>query len=467
MSRRPRRPGVKDDAGGKAALAVTTQTRALTRRMERLIETALMPRRFISYNAGFSFVRDLEAVEKRLSKWLSANPAQAVGLYEAFLAGCYEKAGEIDDSSGSFGDFVGQLHCGWIRASQAAGVDVGETATRLLEWMEADPYGFCHGLERDAAKVLTKTGLAALIKVVRERFDKAGTIEPSPAGSFSRDAPSARRRWGAALRTLYAAQKNVDTYLALAQETGVTAADCLALAAMLVARRKTGDALTWVDRGIKLAKQAPNTSMAEYELSKLKRVLLVKLGRGGEALHDAWAEYRRHPDRYTYADVMKHVPKAERAAWHGKAMEAATGSSLDSLIELFLETKELERLADLVRRSGNESLEGLSHYTTQPAAKKLAKTYPDVAARLWCAQGMRIIHAKKSKYYDAALSNFERARRCFERAGLVDQWQRIVQTVRRDHHRKAGFMAGFEEIVAGSGPSRRLSFLQRAKARWT
>ncbi|MBI1876293.1 MAG: hypothetical protein HYS05_20705 [Acidobacteria bacterium] len=91
--------------------------------MERLIETALMPGRFVSYNAGFSFVRELEAVEKRLSKWLSANPAQAVGLYETFLAGCYEKAGEIHDSSGSFGDFVGQLHCVWIKARQATGAD--------------------------------------------------------------------------------------------------------------------------------------------------------------------------------------------------------------------------------------------------------------------------------------------------------------------------------------------------------
>ncbi|MBI1876292.1 MAG: hypothetical protein HYS05_20700 [Acidobacteria bacterium] len=34
---------------------------------------------------------------------------------------------------------------------------------------------------------------------------------------------------------------------------------------------------------------------------------------------------------------------------------------------------------------------------------------------------LRIVNAKKSKYYDAALSNFERARRCFERAGLVDE----------------------------------------------
>ncbi|HEY3045416.1 MAG TPA: hypothetical protein VGJ39_15405 [Vicinamibacterales bacterium] len=148
----------------------------------------------------------------------------------------YEKAGEIDDSSGSFGDFVGQLHCGWIKARQAAGADAGETATRLLAWMEADPYGFCHDLERNAAKVLTKTGLAALIKEVRERFDKAGTIKPTPAGSFHRDAAYARRRWRAALRTLYAAQKSVDAYLALTQETGLTAADCVALATMLVAR---------------------------------------------------------------------------------------------------------------------------------------------------------------------------------------------------------------------------------------
>lgn len=445
----------------------------LTRQMERLIETALMPGRFVSYNAGFSFVRDLETVGKRLSKCLSANPAQAVGLYETFLAGCYEKAGEIDDSSGSFGDYVGQLHCVWIKARQAAGADANETATRLLAWMEADPYGFCHNLERDAARVLTKTGLAALITQVRDHFDAAGRITGGPDrsghpdGSFPRNADYSRRRWGNALRALYLAQKNIEAYLALTQETGLTPPDCLALATMLVARQKTGDALTWVERGIKLSKQAPNSSVAGYEFSRLKRVLLAKLGRGGEALHAAWAEYREHPDKYTYTDLMKYVSKAERAVWHEKAMEAARGSDLDSLIELLLETKELERLADLVRRGANETLERLSHYVTEPAAKRLETIHPDVAARLWCAQGMRIVDAKKSRYYDAALSNFERARRCFVRAGLVDEWQRIVQKVRRDHHRKGGFIAGFEEIVAGSGPSRRPSFLQRAKARWT
>ena len=101
-----------------------------------------------------------------------------------------------------------------------------------------------------------------------------------------------------------------------------------------------------------------------------------------------------------------------------------------------------------------------------PAAKKLEKAHPDVAARLWCAQGMRVVNAKKSKYYGAAHSNFERARRCFEKAGLTADWQRVVEKVRSEHHRKTGFMAGFEEVVAGSGPSEKPSFLERAKARW-
>lgn len=145
----------------------------------------------------------------------------------------------------------------------------------------------------------------------------------------------------------------------------------------------------------------------------------------------------------------------------------AKHSDLDSLIELLLKTKELERLASLVRGSPDEALENISHYVTEPAAKKLEKTHPDVAARLWCAQGLHIVNAKKSKYYDAALSNFERARRCFEKAGLVTQWRGVVEKVRFEHQRKTGFMSGFEEIVAGSGPSEKPSFLERAKARWS
>lgn len=445
---------------------MTRKPRGRTDPLEGVIETALDPERFISYNASFDFVRDLEHVEEQIQRLIPTEPSRAVVLYETFLAGCYQKAEEIDDSSGSLGQFVDDVFRGWIRARQAAGAEPDQTVVRLLEWMDDDPYGFASDLDKEAAKVLDKAGLAAFMKQVRARFAAAATAKPTPGESFRRNPDYQLRRWGAALRTLYLAQKDVEAYVGLAQETGLTAQDCHALATMLVARRKPEEALAWVERGVKLDKEAPRGSMASHDLARLKRDLLTKLGRGNEALDAAWAEYREHPNKYSYDDLMKYVPKAERTAWHEKAMEAAQGAELHSLMELLLETKELERLAALVRQSKDDALEGVSHYATELAAKKLEKTHPGIAARLWRAQGMRIVKAGKSKYYDAALSNFERAKRCYEKAGLTAEWEKTVSQLRAEHYRKTGFMSGLEDLVAGSGPSDRPSFLGRAKTRW-
>ncbi len=443
---------------------MTRKPRGLTGRMEQLIESALAPGRFISYKANYDFISDIEAAEKQVASLVPTEPEIAVTLYETFLAGCNEKAEEIDDSSGSLGQFVDELFCGWIKARQAAGADPDETATRLLAWMDDDPYGFCYEIEKDAAKVFNKAGLAAFEKQVRARFD---AVAAPAAGESSRHSPDyQRRRCADMLRTIYLAQRNIEAFVALSEATGLTAKDCHDLTTMLVSRHKPAEALSWVERGLELDKKAPHGSMASHDLAHLKRDLLTKLGRGNEALDAAWAEYRAHPSKYSYDDLMKYVPKTERRAWHEKAIEAATGTDLQSLIELLIETKEIERLAAVVGERKDAAIEGVSHYATEPAAKKLEKTHPEIAARLWCAQGMRVVNAKKSKYYDAALSNFERARCCYEKAGLLADWQRVVSKVRSEHHRKTGFMSGFEEIVEGSGPSEKPSFLERAKARW-
>ena len=76
------------------------------------------------------------------------------------------------------------------------------------------------------------------------------------------------------------------------------------------------------------------------------------------------------------------------------------------------------------------------------------------------------LEAKKSKYYDAALSNFERTNLMFGKAGLAAEWEKTVSDVRTRHHRKCWFMSAFEELVAVSTPREKPSFLERAKARW-
>ena len=112
------------------------------------------------------------------------------------------------------------------------------------------------------------------------------------------------------------------------------------------------------------------------------------------------------------------------------------------------------------------SLGNISHYATEPPAMKLEKPHPELAARLWRAQAMRIVDAGKSKYYEAAAANLEWARRCYVRAGLVAEWEDAVRQIRADHYRKTTFMAAFESVAAGAGHQAPPSFLERAKDRW-
>lgn len=84
---------------------------AKTDPLEREIELALKPGAFIHDRACSKFAGELDELASRIAKLESTDPARAVALYEAFLAGCYEKVEEVDDSSGSFGQTAGQLFC--------------------------------------------------------------------------------------------------------------------------------------------------------------------------------------------------------------------------------------------------------------------------------------------------------------------------------------------------------------------
>ncbi|TMC05991.1 MAG: hypothetical protein E6J41_20205 [Chloroflexi bacterium] len=420
--------------------------------LESAIEAALDPGRFVSERACFTFVSELDEVAGDLARLVESEPQRATALYEAFVAGCQEKANEVDDSSGDLGMFVTELFQGWIRARQAMRASPDETAARLLRWMDDDQFGFTLDLPAGAARVLDRAGLAAFAGQVRARFEATR-------------AAGARGRWDDVLRTLLLAQKDVEAYAGLAEDTGVTPDDCHAMATMLVGRRRPEDALTWIDRGLALDGRR-GRSGAEIRLAELKGRVLKKLGREKEALDAVWARYREHPSRHRYDDLIKFVPTAARPAWHEKAVEAAMQTDLYSLVDLLVHTREIDRLGQLIARTSDEALEGVSHFALEPAARKLDRRYPAEAARLWRAQAVRILDQGKSRYYDAALEHLRRARRCSLKSGRPDIWEGIVSEVRERHRRKTGFMPEFERIASGSRPRPEPGFLERAKARW-
>jgi hypothetical protein len=429
--------------------------RSKTDPTEREIELALRPGGFIGYRESSSFATGLEEVAAKVHKLVDTEPGRAVKLCETFLAGCHAKADELDDSHGSFGQFAHGLICLWIKARQASGAEPNKTASTLLAWMDNDPYAFCHEIEKDVAAAFDKVGLAAFERQIRERFETASADPASWRCSHC----------SKILREIYLSQRNIQAYIRLTEQTKLEPDDCLAVAKLL-APRKPGEGLQWVERGCALDREKRWSGVA-YELKRLRREVLSKLGRRDAAGEAAWMDFLQHPSKFTYQDLMTIIPKLERKEWHEKALDAAaTGADLGSLLELYTETKESERLGKLVRGSSHEALKKVSHYFTEPAAQRLEQNHPDLAARLWCAQGMRIVDAKKSKYYDAALSKFARARDCYQQAALATEWEKIVRHVSSLHFRKTGFMRGFQALAVGAKHIEKPSFLERAKARW-
>jgi hypothetical protein len=432
--------------------------------MELRIEGALRPGDFIGYRDDGDFVEDLDGIKDEIVKLTKIGKAQrAVGLFEAFIAGCYLKAEEIDDSGGSFGAFVGELFCAWVQARQRAKADPHETATRLLVWMEKDDYGFCHRLEDDAVKVLSKAGLAAFERAVREQFDRG-----VPGGGDARAERRAsfwRRHLRDVLKTITAARDDVPAYLAVCGDD-VSPKDCEVVAQMHATGKRLAEALSWVERGLKLKDDKRWGSHDSYRLDEMKRDILKKLGRHEDALEAAWQEFTEAPSEYSYDDLMKYVPKTKRGEWHDKAMAAAEKGDLDGYLGICKRTKEWGPLAARIQRVPRAQIEAIGHYTAEPAAKGLAKAHPAAAAKVYVALGFRIVNAKKSKYYDAAIANFRAAKQCYEKAGLGGDWKKIAKTVRADHRRKSGFIKDFERIVSGEVDRPEPSFLDRARERW-
>lgn len=97
------------------------------------IEHALNFGEFITYDRSWDFVQTLENEKHKVDNLVRDGQAErAVSLYEIFLAGCYEKVNEIDDSGGNLGMFFQDLFCSWIKAREKAKYNPAETVQNIL-----------------------------------------------------------------------------------------------------------------------------------------------------------------------------------------------------------------------------------------------------------------------------------------------------------------------------------------------
>ena len=432
-----------------------------------MIETALRPGDFVSYRRSWDFVSGLEEVKSRIDDLSAAGEAdRAVDLYEIFLAGCYEKAEEMDDSGGSLSTFFQELLGCWIKARQAAGRDPAETVREITGWMDHDDYGFCFDTEGDIAAALDKEGFRLFKKHLEDRFDAAFAPFAEKDAKVIHDYPPAVHIAARCLKAIYVARRDVRSYIALCERTPASPKDCEKIADLLKAKGRPAEAMVWVERGLAIRNTRRWGSEDSYSLEGLKRKLLSKVGRKDDALQSAWSAFAKRPATFAYEELMQYVPQGDRREWHGRAMVAAKSASLADYIDLCVETKELDLLAERVSTAAPGDLEGISHYVTEKAAAVLKQRHGVLAAKIHCALALRILDAGKSKYYRHALDQLRAAKDLYGRHEQEQAWQAVVDRVRRDHSRKRSFMPSFEGIVAGDAPPAIESFEARARERW-
>ncbi|MCG6881541.1 MAG: hypothetical protein LJE96_20660 [Deltaproteobacteria bacterium] len=421
--------------------------------IESAIENALRPGDFIEYDFSWSFTSGLEEVRSIIENFTIREPVRGIDLIETFIAACYEKADEIDDSSGSFGDFVEGLFCSWVNARQSANCAAKETVDRLLAWIDNDDYGFTYNLEKEVTRFLDKEGLEEYSAAIRARFDAAVKKEHH------------RLLWGGTLKSIYAAGGDFESYISICNETELLPVDCETLAEMHLSNGKPAEALKWVEKGLEIESNTQVYRGSSYKLDTMKRDILTRLGRPEEALSDAWRDFSKHPNEFTYNELISRIPKEQHAEYHNRILEVISSAELETAVPLLVKVNEKNVLADRLRKTSIKRLESFSHFKSEPAAEILAEAHPDVAGKLYQAMGMRIVNAKKSRYYSAALSNFKHAKHCYEKAGLKTAWLEVVKDVRARHSRKYSFMPGFELVVEGKGPDTKPSFMDLAKKR--
>ena len=431
------------------------------------IEHALNLGEFISYGRSWDFVRDLEDVKHKIDALVKDGQAErAVSLYKLFLSGCYEKADEIDDSGGNLGMFFEDLFCAWINARQKAKYDPAETVQNILKWMDNDSYGFCYEIERNVVKVLNKESVKLFESAIKLRFEKAFASVDDRKCERIFDYPREVRKNVSILKVTYVQSKDTSAYLALCEKTQTTPEDCENIANLYQVKRKYQDALSWVDKGLKLEKKGNWGNQSSIGLTELKQDLLNKLGHREDALDLAWAEFKKHPSNFSYDKLMKFVDKEDVKLWHQKALGKAQNTSLSGFIDICVKTKEWDTLAEHVSSIDSEPLEELSHYTTERAAKGLSKKHGLAAAKIYGALGLRILKKGKSNYYQYALEHFRHVCKLYEKAGRLQLWIDLVERVRRDHSRKYSFIGDFEEIVERRPLKKSDSFETRALKRW-
>jgi tetratricopeptide (TPR) repeat protein len=412
---------------------------------EKKIELSLAFGYFISWREAYSFCQELEGVLNELSDYAKENPKSALPLFKIFIAGCLEKANELDDSGGNLGMFLDDLFLKWTWCCEASEMPKEEYLQNLKHWLTVDEMGYCYDLEN------------TIIPALGERFQKA--LEKDLASRIKYEEDQFRKEsLFKTLKRLYVHSKDLPKLIDFFKKHGGTREDCYHIAQIFFEKNELDEAFFWAEEGLKL----PESASSLNDLEDLFRKILIARGQREEAVRHAWLSFEKYPSDYTLRIVFEIALPKEHPALKQKAIEIFEKSTLKPALEGLFHLGEIERLVFHLSKAKDSDLQNeLFYMDAVEIASAISEKFPKQAARLYTAQALRILSEKRSKAYPYALDYLQKVKALLESSGESDGWNRLAIEISQEHRRKSAFMPGFKEVVAGEGAPREPNFRER------
>ncbi len=231
--------------------------------------------------------------------------------------------------------------------------------------------------------------------------------------------------------------------MALCEKTGTTPEDCENIAKSYKVKRKYQDALSWVEKGLKLEKKGNWGNQSSFGLTGLKQDLLNKLGRREDAFSLAWAEFKKHPSNFSYENLMKFVDKKDVKLWHQKALRKPKMHLCPASSIFVQKPKNGTNSPNIFPLLIPNCLKSSAITPPKKQPKASQKSTDWQRRKFTVPWGCASLKREKAIITDMLWNISSKACKLYEKAGRDQLWIDLVEKVRRDHFRKYSFIALF------------------------
>ena len=362
--------------------------------------------------------------------------------------------GNMDDSSGAFGDVLRQLAGLHLQACRRAGADYALTGKHLFKLMRVDDWGFFR--LQDYAPLLNPKELAHYRKLAEKEWTKVPAVTPADGRKQSL---ASYEHYGitAIMEELARYENNLDELVQIKRRDLGTPYRFLEIAKLLKQAGCADEALVWAERGLESFPDAYDLRLIEFLAGEYQR-----RKRHGDAVDVVWNGFRRHPRLEAYKLLHATAKKAggwpaqrKRALAHVRGMidgkerrDTASRIGQSLLVDIHLWEKDVAAALRQARAGGATQEQWFQ------LARACEKDRPADAAGIYRDRLDDIVNRKNNGAYDHGAEIVKTVRTLMQRAKQNHEFNAWLEKIRVEHKAKRNFMQRLDAAVPAARKER-------------